>query len=152
MLGRRSLLAAALVSASVQNGLASPDIFAETHYGKVRGAVDTDKDGIPRAYDAQVDAKTTLVLRVDRSINTYYLNLGSEVDTDAGFTVAWQARYNLNLSLGYTFTYRDFPGPVAARQRAPVSWRKSPGSASARMVPSRLPASSSCVMAAMTGP
>jgi hypothetical protein len=61
----------------------------------------------------QLTAKTTLVLRVDRSINTYYLNLGSEVDTDAGFTVAWQARYNLSVSLGYTFTYRDFPGPVA---------------------------------------
>lgn len=43
-------------------------------------------------------------------------------------------------------------GVDAARQSAPVSWRKSPGSASARMVPSFLPASRSSVRAAMTGP
>ena len=43
-------------------------------------------------------------------------------------------------------------GPEAARQSAPVSWRKSPGSASSRMLPSRLPASSIRVIASMTGP
>lgn len=43
-------------------------------------------------------------------------------------------------------------GLDAARHSAPVSWRKSPGSASGRMLPSFLPASRSWVIAAMTGP
>ena len=43
-------------------------------------------------------------------------------------------------------------GLDAARHNAPVSWRKSPGAASARMLPSFLPASRSWVIAAMTGP
>ncbi len=43
-------------------------------------------------------------------------------------------------------------GLDAARHNAPVSWRKSPGAASTRMLPSFLPASRSSVIAAMTGP
>lgn len=43
-------------------------------------------------------------------------------------------------------------GLDAARHKAPVSWRKSPGSASGRMLPCLLPAARSLVIAPMTGP
>ena len=53
--------------------------------------------------------KTSFSVKIDRAINTLYLNLGSEIDTDAGVSVDWEATYKLAVSLGYTFTYRAFP-------------------------------------------
>jgi hypothetical protein len=55
----------------------------------------------------QLTPKTGFTIRIDRIIQTLYLNLGSEFDTDAGVSVLWQATYKLGVSLGYTFTRRD---------------------------------------------
>jgi hypothetical protein len=37
-------------------------------------------------------------------------NAGTEKDTGASLSVNWQATYKLQASLGYTYTYRDYPG------------------------------------------
>lgn len=57
----------------------------------------------------QLTPKTSFKVKIDRTINSYFLNSGSEIDTEAGANVDWQATYKLAASLGYTFTYRDFP-------------------------------------------
>lgn len=73
----------------------------------------------------QLTPKTSFTLKIDRAINTYYLNLGSEIDTDAGFAVNWQATYKTGVSLGYTFTYRAFPGQAEGPTRAyPVGYQQ----------------------------
>jgi hypothetical protein len=57
----------------------------------------------------QLTPKTSFAVKIDRIINSYLPNLGSEIDTDAGISANWQATYKLAVSLGYTFTYRDYP-------------------------------------------
>jgi hypothetical protein len=57
----------------------------------------------------QLTPKTSFSVKIDRTINSYVPQLGSEVDTDAGASVNWQATYKIAVSLGYTFTYRDYP-------------------------------------------
>jgi hypothetical protein len=54
--------------------------------------------------------KTTFTAKFDRAINSYFLNAGSEIDTDAGIAVDWQATHKLSVNAGYTFTYQNFPG------------------------------------------
>jgi hypothetical protein len=58
----------------------------------------------------QVTRKTNFTAKIDRVINSYFLNAGSEIDTDASVNINWQATYKLAVSTGYTFTYRDYPG------------------------------------------
>jgi hypothetical protein len=58
----------------------------------------------------QVTPRTRVTVKADRAINNYVLNSGSEIDTDLGAGVLWQATYKSAFSLAYTFTYRDFPG------------------------------------------
>ncbi|HTD72631.1 MAG TPA: outer membrane beta-barrel protein [Steroidobacteraceae bacterium] len=67
--------------------------------------------GITGAVDVtrQLTPKTSVSLKIDRAINSYYLNTGSEVDTEVVGGVNWQATYKLAVSAGYQFTYRDFP-------------------------------------------
>jgi hypothetical protein len=60
-------------------------------------------------FTRQLTPKTSVSLKIDRAINSYYLNTGSEFDTDVAAGVNWQATYKLGVALGYTFTYRDFP-------------------------------------------
>jgi Putative beta-barrel porin 2 len=66
----------------------------------------------------QLTPKTTITAKVDRTINSYFLNASSEIDSEAGLGVNWQATYKLSATLDYTFTYRDFPrqgnNPVGA--------------------------------------
>ncbi len=77
------------------------------------------------SFKDQLTAKTSFTVKIDRAINTVYLNLGSEVDTDAGFTVNWQATYKTGVSLGYTFTYRAFPGQAQGPAGAyPVDYQQ----------------------------
>lgn len=57
----------------------------------------------------QLTPKTSFKVKIDRAINSYFLNLGSEIDTEAGAGVNWQATYKVAASLAYTFTYRDYP-------------------------------------------
>jgi hypothetical protein len=61
------------------------------------------------SFNDQLTPKTSFSIKIDRAINTYFLNLGSEIDSDAAANVNWQATYKLSVSLGYTFTYREFP-------------------------------------------
>jgi hypothetical protein len=58
----------------------------------------------------QLTPKTSFAAKIDRTINSYFLNVGSEIDTEAGVGVNWQATYKLAVTIGYTFAYRDFPG------------------------------------------
>jgi hypothetical protein len=58
----------------------------------------------------QLTPKTSITAKIDRTINSYFLNTSSEIDTDAGLTVSWQSTYKLAATVGYTFTYRDLPG------------------------------------------
>lgn len=57
----------------------------------------------------QLTPKTDIAIELGRAINSYLLNAGSEIDTSAGVTANWQATYKLQVSLGYTYTYRDYP-------------------------------------------
>jgi hypothetical protein len=57
----------------------------------------------------QLTPKTDVAVELGRVINSYLLNAGSEIDTSAGVTADWQATYKLQVSLGYTYTYRDYP-------------------------------------------
>jgi hypothetical protein len=61
------------------------------------------------AFTDRLTPKTSFTAKIDRAINSYLLNAGSEIDTDAGVQVSWQALYKLALTAGYTFSYRDFP-------------------------------------------
>jgi hypothetical protein len=57
----------------------------------------------------QLTPKTDVAIELGRAINSYLLNAGSEIDTSAGVTANWQTTYKLLVSLGYTYTYRDYP-------------------------------------------
>jgi hypothetical protein len=74
----------------------------------------------------QLTPKTSFSIKIQRAVQTLYLNLGSEVDSDAGVSVAWQATYKIAGTLGYTFTYRAFPGQaVGAAGAYPVDYEQS---------------------------
>jgi len=61
-------------------------------------------------FKQQLTPKTSVTAKIERTINSYFLNSGSEIDTDASVGVNWQATYKVAVSAGYTFTYRNFPG------------------------------------------
>jgi len=58
----------------------------------------------------QLTPKTSFSATLARTINNFYLNTSSEIDTVAGLGINWKATYKLTASLSYTFTYRDYPG------------------------------------------
>lgn len=53
--------------------------------------------------------KTSLIFTAGRSIQNYLLNTGSEIDSTLGLAADWNATNKLAVTLGYTYTYRDFP-------------------------------------------
>jgi hypothetical protein len=61
-------------------------------------------------YTNQLTAKTSVKLGLNRVINSYIFNTGSEIDTNATVTVNWQATYKLGVIAGYVWTYRELPG------------------------------------------
>ena len=61
-------------------------------------------------FTQQMTPKTSFTAKISRAINNYFLNSGSEIDTAGHTSVDWQATYKLSVSLGYTFTYSNFPG------------------------------------------
>ena len=73
---------------------------------------DNNSSGLTGLLDLkyQLTPKTSFTAKIDRSINSYFLNTSSEIDTEAGVGVTWQATYKLSVTAGYTFTYRDYPG------------------------------------------
>jgi hypothetical protein len=107
---------------------------------RTSGAGNDNSSGITGslAFTDRLTPKTSFTVKVDRSINSYFLDAGSEIDTTAGATVDWQATYKLGVSAGYTFAYRKFPhqgnnpvgsdridiqeSPVAALVFKPLKW------------------------------
>ena len=82
-------------------------------YSRRTSSTGTDNtSGLTGLFDLkyQLTPKTSFRVKIDRQINSYFLNSGSEIDTDAGASVDWQATYKLAVSVGYTFSYRFFPG------------------------------------------
>ncbi len=69
----------------------------------------------------QLTAKTSVQAKLSRALNSYVTNASAEVDTSAAFSVNWQATYKVAANLGYTFTYRKYPGqgndPVGSDRR-----------------------------------
>ena len=61
-------------------------------------------------YESQLTGKTWIELQVNRVINSYVAQTGSEIDTDAGFNVRWQATYKVRVEAGYLWTRREIPG------------------------------------------
>jgi hypothetical protein len=57
----------------------------------------------------QLTPKTGVSLTLSRLISSYVSTASSEIDTNAGVAANWQALYKLDVVVGYTFTYRDFP-------------------------------------------
>jgi hypothetical protein len=62
----------------------------------------------------QLTPKTSFAVTIDRAIKSFLPTLGSEIDTDAGVSANWQATYKTAVSVGYTFTYRDYPPQALA--------------------------------------
>jgi len=61
-------------------------------------------------YNYRLTGKTSMQMRVGRTINSYVANSSSEIDTGAAFNVHWQATYTLGIDVGYAWTTRDLPG------------------------------------------
>ncbi|MGO9993184.1 MAG: hypothetical protein ACLPTF_11825 [Steroidobacteraceae bacterium] len=60
-------------------------------------------------YKNQLTPKTSVNVGLERVINTYITNGGSEFDTSAVAGVTWEATYKLSVNAGYTYTYRFLP-------------------------------------------
>jgi hypothetical protein len=58
----------------------------------------------------QLTPKSSVNMTVSRLISSYVSSASSEIDTLAGLGATWQATYKLGVIVGYTFTYRDYPG------------------------------------------
>jgi hypothetical protein len=61
-------------------------------------------------YNYHLTGKTSMQMRVGRTISSYVANASSEIDTGAALTVHWQATYTLGVEVGYVWTTRDLPG------------------------------------------
>jgi hypothetical protein len=61
-------------------------------------------------YKNQITGKTAIELTLDRVINSYIVNTGSEFDSFATLKVNWQTTYKINVAAAYTWTLRDLPG------------------------------------------
>lgn len=61
-------------------------------------------------FKQQLTPKTSVTAKIERTINSYFLNSGSEIDTNASVGVYWQTTYKLAVSADYTFSYRNYPG------------------------------------------
>ncbi len=60
------------------------------------------------AYRRSLTAKTTLDLNLTRAVNSYLTTGGNELDTTAGFSLAWQATYKITVKAGYSWTNSNF--------------------------------------------
>ncbi len=59
-------------------------------------------------YKRNLTGKTTIDLEVNRAINSYLTTGGTELDTTAAASVAWQATYRATVKLGYAYTNSKF--------------------------------------------
>ena len=58
----------------------------------------------------QLTPKTSVTAKLERAINSYFLNSSAEIDTNASVGLTWQTTYKLEVSGSYTFSYRNYPG------------------------------------------
>ena len=70
-------------------------------------------------YKNQLTPKTSLDLQLNRALNSFIANAGSEIDTTASLNILWQATYKLGVNLMYQFGERDYPsqGPTPGSDR-----------------------------------
>jgi hypothetical protein len=61
-------------------------------------------------FTQQLTPKTSFSANIDREIDSYLLNAGSEIVSAAGADLHWQPTFKLTMSLGYKFMYEDYPG------------------------------------------
>ena len=61
-------------------------------------------------YKNQVTGKSSVEVSLQRLINSYITNLGSEIDNIAALTLNWQATYKLDVAVLYSWDYAQFPG------------------------------------------
>jgi hypothetical protein len=61
------------------------------------------------SYQRNLTGKTTMNLQLSRSVNSYIINSGSELDSNAGLILNWQATYKTGVNLNYFYTYRQLP-------------------------------------------
>ena len=61
-------------------------------------------------YKNQVTGKSSVEVSLQRLINSYITNLGSEIDNVAALTLNWQATYKLDVAVLYSWDYAQFPG------------------------------------------
>jgi hypothetical protein len=82
-------------------------LAGEIGYSQRTSAAGTDNvSGITGniAYRSQLTGKTSIDLVLNRGINSYIANSGSEIDTTAALDVNWQITYKIGLAVGYSFT------------------------------------------------
>ncbi len=60
-------------------------------------------------FTRKLTGKTFIDVTLDRIINNYVTNAGSEIDTSASTTLTWQATYRIALKASYIWTYSLFP-------------------------------------------
>jgi hypothetical protein len=61
------------------------------------------------SYDNQLTAKTSVAVVTARLINSNITNSGSEIDNTAALTLHWQPTFKTGASVGYNYTYSQFP-------------------------------------------
>jgi hypothetical protein len=61
------------------------------------------------SYLRNLTGKTTMNLQFSRQVNSYLINSGSELDSNAGLVMNWQATIKTGVSLSYFYTYRQLP-------------------------------------------
>jgi hypothetical protein len=119
--GAQNLVTTGATNASFRQSTA--EFFAKKEQGRAtldgklgysRRTSDTGNDnssGLTGLFDVgyELTPKTRVTAKIARTINSYLLNSGSEIDTDAGATVQWQATHKVAFTAGYTFSYRKFP-------------------------------------------
>jgi hypothetical protein len=60
-------------------------------------------------YKNQLTPKTSVNVGIERDINSYITNSGSEFDTTGSVGATWQATYKLGVTAGYAYTRRFLP-------------------------------------------
>jgi hypothetical protein len=73
-------------------------------------------------YDRQLTGKTSLSLKVQRAVDSYYTAVSSEIDTSGSVSVNWQATPKISLALNYQRVHSVFEGE--SLQDALTSGRK----------------------------
>ncbi|MGH8141678.1 MAG: hypothetical protein ACREU2_04065 [Steroidobacteraceae bacterium] len=61
-------------------------------------------------YSNQLTGKTSVSFILNRAINVYITNFGSEIDNSATLRATWQATDKIGVTVGYVWDYAELPG------------------------------------------